>query len=122
MRTSIVVARVMLLLALHTSAAAGESYLPPQAAAAMLSDGAPWSAETPDGHRKFRITLNPDGTGRLRGESRRSLLFSQNISWRIEGPTICLASLFVKKCLQFRESPGGLQGWEQDQPDLRLRR
>ncbi|WP_226574021.1 hypothetical protein [Acuticoccus sediminis] len=118
MKTSITIARAFFILARHTSAAEGQTRLPPQAAAAILADGAPWSAEAPNGRRKFDLTLNPDGTGRMRGP----LFFSQNVNWRVEGPTICLASPFLEKCLEFREIPDGLQGWENGEPDLRLRR
>ncbi|MDG4904533.1 MULTISPECIES: hypothetical protein [unclassified Mesorhizobium] len=98
-------------------AAGGQDYLPPQKAVAILADGAPWSASAPNG-RSFKLTLNKDGTGSIRGP----LLFTLSVNWAIKGDAVCLKNTMISKCLQFREIPGGLQGWNGGKPDLKVTR
>ncbi len=114
---TIVTAAAIMLAASHALAAQGPAYLQPQKAAAILADGAPWSADAPNG-RSFKITLNKDGTGSIKGP----MLFSLSVSWKVKGDTMCLNNTMMSKCLRFREIPGGLQGWNGDAPDLKLTR
>lgn len=118
MKTPIALAGAAMLAAATPPSAASEGgpALTPQTAAAVLADGAAWTVETAAGRRKFDLTLNPNGTGRLRGPLRLNMA----VSWRIEGDDLCLESAFMEKCLRFSEEPTGLQGWERGQPDLRL--
>ncbi|MGG7579768.1 hypothetical protein [Rhizobium sp. Nf11,1] len=113
----IATAAVSILAASTTFAAQGQGYLPPQKAAAILADGAPWSADAPNG-RSFKLTLNKDGTGSIKGP----LMFALSVNWKFKGDTMCLNTTMMSKCLRFREVPGGLQGWNDDQPDLKLSR
>lgn len=94
-----------------------QAYLAPQAAAATLADGAAWSAEAPSG-RSFKLTLNKDGTGRLRG----GLPFPMSIKWAVKGDAFCLTGTMISKCLRFRSIPGGFQGYADGKPDLKLSR
>jgi hypothetical protein len=113
----IATAAVAILAATPSFAAEGQAYLPPQQAAAILADGAPWSADAPNG-RSFKLTLNKDGTGKIKGP----LLFALSVGWSVKGDTMCLKNMMISKCLRFREIPGGLQGWNGDKPDLKLSR
>lgn len=97
--------------------AQGQSYLAPQAAAAALANGTVWSAAAPNG-RNFKLTLNKDGTGRIRG----GLPFPVSIKWAVKGEAVCLTGTMISKCLRFREIPNGLQGYVDDKPDLKLTR
>lgn len=92
-------------------------YLPPEKAAEVLADGVPWSAAAPNG-RNFKLTLNKDGTGSVRG----GLPFTMSITWTIKGEAMCLSGTMMAKCLRFQETPGGIQSWDGDKPDLKLSR
>ncbi|OCK55422.1 hypothetical protein [Bradyrhizobium sp. LMTR 3] len=97
-------------------ALAAERFLPAQKATAMIADGAPWSANAPNG-RSFKLTLNKDGTGGVQGT-----LFSQSVTWSVKGDAMCLSGTMMSKCLRFQEVAGGFQAWEGDKPDLKLSR
>ncbi|MCP3446054.1 hypothetical protein [Bradyrhizobium sp. CCGUVB14] len=96
--------------------AQGQPYLPVQKAVGLLADGAPWSADAPNG-RSFKLTLNKDGSGSV-----QATLFTQSVTWSIKGDAMCLSGTMISKCLRFREIPGGLQAWEGDKPDLKITR
>jgi hypothetical protein len=114
LRFAIVAARI--LISTPVLAAGGQTYLPPQKAAAILADGAPWQAEAPNGP-SLTLTLSKDGTGSV-----RALLFTQSVTWTIKGDAMCLSGTMMAKCLRFQEVPGGLQAWEGDKPDLKISR
>jgi hypothetical protein len=109
------------LLAILTSnpsfAAEEQAFLSPQKAAAMLADGHPWSAETPDG-KTLKFTLKQDGTGSIRGP----MPFTLSVTWAVKDDKICISGKMGTRCLMFRDVPGGLQGWDGDKKDLRFRR
>ena len=109
-------AAVQLLMTVSSAAAEQQAFLPPQRAAMILADGAPWSADSPSG-RSFKLTLNKDGTGGL-----QATLFSQSLTGSIKGDAVCLSGTMMSKCLRFQQIPGGLQGWQGDQPDLKVTR
>ncbi|TIX66692.1 MAG: hypothetical protein E5V30_24755, partial [Mesorhizobium sp.] len=88
-------------------AAQDQAFLSPQRAAAVLADGRPWSADTPDG-KTLKFTLKKDGTGSIRGP----MPFTLSVSWSVKGDQICIAGKMGTRCLRFREAPGGLQGWD----------
>lgn len=100
-----------------SSAVEEQDYLPAQAVTPVLADGIPWSAESPNG-RSFKLTLNKDGTGSIRGP----LAFTLSVSWTIKGEAMCLSSTMMSKCLRFREIQGGFQSWDGDKPDLKFSR
>lgn len=110
-------AAIAALASASTFAAEGEAYLPTQTVTAILADGVPWSAESPNG-RTFKLTLNKDGTGSIRGP----LLFTLSATWAVKGDAMCISSTMMSKCLRFREVPGGFQSWNGDKPDLKLSR
>lgn len=112
----IATAAIAILAASHVFAAQGQAYLQPQKAAAILADGAPWSADAPNG-RSFKLTLNKDGTGSI-----RSMLFTLSTDWTVKGDAVCISNRMMTKCLRFSEIPKGLQGWDGDKPDLMLTR
>ncbi len=97
--------------------AAERAYLPSQRAAAILADGTPWSAYAPTG-RSFKLTLNKDGTGSIRGP----LPLPMSTSWAINGDALCITNRMISKCLRFTEIPGGFQGWEDGKLDLKISR
>ncbi|ANW05304.1 hypothetical protein LMTR13_05020 [Bradyrhizobium icense] len=109
-------AAAAILASIPAFAAAGQAYLPPQKAVAILVDGAPWSADSPNG-RSFKLTLNKDGTGSI-----RATLFTQSVTWTVKGDAMCLSGTTMSKCLRFQEISGGLQAWEGDKPDLKISR
>lgn len=113
----LVVAAMAVLAVIPTFAADEQDFLPAQTVIAAIPDGAPWSAEAPNG-RTFKLTLNKDGTGSIRGP----LFFSLSTKWEMKGDAMCLSNTMISKCLRFREIPGGFQGWEGDKPDLKFSR
>jgi len=104
------------ILAATPALAQGQPYMPIQKAVSMLADGAPWSADSPNG-RSFKLTLNKDGSGSV-----SATLFTQSVTWSIKGDAMCLSGTMMSKCLRFREIPRGLQAWEGDKPDLKISR
>ncbi|MFS8056741.1 hypothetical protein QD357_28585 [Rhizobium sp. BR 317] len=95
----------------------GQAYLAAQKAAAILADGAPWTADAPDG-KTLKVILNKDGSGSIRGP----LPFALSVTWTVRADAMCLSGKMGTKCLRFREVPGGLQAWDGDQPDLKFSR
>lgn len=116
MYLSLTTAAALASLAAEPALAAPDQYLPSRKAAALLADGVPWSADSPNG-RSFKLTLNKDGTGIIRGS-----LFTQSVNWTVKGDAICIDGGMMSKCLRFQEVPGGLQGWAGDKPDLKVSR
>lgn len=108
-------AAVAILASFAALAEEGQDYLPPQKAAEAVADGVPWSAVAPNG-RNFKLTLNKDGTGSVKGP------FTLSVTWVVKGEELCLSGTMMAKCLRFREIPGGLQSWNGDKPDLKLTR
>ncbi|KAA3450319.1 hypothetical protein C7I87_11805 [Mesorhizobium sp. SARCC-RB16n] len=98
-------------------AAQEQAFLAPQKAAAILADGSPWSADTPDG-KTLKFTLKKDGTGSIRGP----MPFTLSITWTVRGDAMCITGKMGTKCLRFRDVPRGLQGWDGDKPDLKFSR
>ena len=115
-RLSLAAAVVAILLWSTTFGRGEVAYMPTETAAAIIADGVPWSAESPNG-RTFKLTLNKDGTGSI-----QALLFTLSVSWTVKGDAMCLSSTMMSKCLRFREIPGGLQSWVDAKPDLKLTR
>lgn len=116
MKTHLRLAAAAVAILASIPALAAERYLPAQKAAAMIADGAPWSADAPSG-RSFKLTLKKDGTGSI-----QAALFTQSVTWLVKGDAICLSGAMMSKCLRFQEVARGLQGWEGDKPDLKLTR
>lgn len=118
MKTQLRLSTAAFKILISASAAAAQqlAYLPPQKAAVILADGAPWSADSPSG-RSFKLTLNKDGTGSV-----RATLFTQSVTWSVKGDALCLSGTMMSKCLRFQQIPGGLQGWQDGQPDLKVTR
>ncbi|OWV85272.1 hypothetical protein ATY78_26030 [Rhizobium sp. R635] len=94
-----------------------EQFLPSPKAAAILADGAPWSALAPDG-KTLKFTLNKDGTGSIRGP----MPFTLSVTWTVKDDAMCISGKMGTRCLRFRSVPGGLQGWDGDKPDLKFSR
>ncbi|ARO26406.1 hypothetical protein TAL182_PB00058 (plasmid) [Rhizobium sp. TAL182] len=114
-RLTLAMAAVAVVAAAPAFAAEGKAYLPPQTAAAIIANGMPWSAEAPNG-RNFKLTLNKDGTGNIKGP----LLFQLTLNWAVKGDAMCICGTMMSKCLRFREIPDGLQAWDGEKPDLKL--
>ena len=108
---------VALLATSPSFAAEGQTFLPPQQAAAVLADGMPWSALDPDG-KTLKVTLKKDGTGSIRGP----LPFALSVTWAVKGDGVCINGRMGTRCLRFSEVAGGLQGWDGDRPDLKFSR
>ena len=117
MYTKLATAAAVLLASAVTVAQQGRDYLPPQKAAEVIADGTPWSAAAPNG-RNFKLTLNKDGTGSIRG----GLPFAMSVTWTIKDEAFCLSSTMMSKCLRFQQTPEGFQSWDGDKPDLKLSR
>ena len=116
--STLTTAAVVMLASISSFAAVEQAYLPPQSAIDMLADGAPWSAQAPNG-RNFQLTLNKDGTGSIRGPLRMTF----SLTWTVKDEAVCITGTMVAKCLRFREIPGGYQSWDADnKPDLKLSR
>lgn len=111
------VAACVALAPVHAMSAEKLTYLPPQSAASVLADGKSWSAQAVNG-RTFKLTLTQDGAGAINGP----LNFKLSLKWAIKGDTLCLSGTMISKCLRFQEIPGGLQGWNGDERDLKLTR
>lgn len=112
-----VAALVATLVSAPALAAAEPSYLPSQRAAEILVDGGVWSAHAPNG-RTFDLTLDRDGTGKIRGP----MPFALSVKWTVKQDALCISGTMMSKCLRFQEITGGLQGWNGDKADLRLTR
>lgn len=102
------------------SAALGQptsgEFLPPAQAARLLIEGQTWSALT-SSNREAKVTFNKDGTGRFEGP------MTLTTSWEIKGQEICLSiSIVGTKCLRFRQTSRGLDGYVGQTLDLRLSR
>ncbi|SCW88927.1 hypothetical protein SAMN02927900_06168 [Rhizobium mongolense subsp. loessense] len=110
-------ASVAILASSTSFAAGGQTFLPPQKAAAILADGAPWSALAPDG-KNLKFTLRNDGSGSIRGP----LPFTLSVTWTLKDDAMCISGRMGTRCLRFQEVPGGLQGWDGDKPDLKFSR
>lgn len=96
--------------------AAAQPFLPPPEAIKILADGGPWTAQV-SGGMKAKITFNKDGTGVFEGP------LTLPTTWAIKGDAICLnLRVASTKCLRFRQTKGGLEGWEGDKLDIRLTR
>ncbi|WP_028731447.1 hypothetical protein [Rhizobium leguminosarum] len=108
---------VIAVLAASPSFSAQKQFLPSEKAAAILADGAPWSALAPDG-KTLKFTLKKDGTGSIRGP----LPFMLSITWTVKGDAMCISGKMGTRCLRFRSVPGGLQGWDGEKPDLKFSR
>lgn len=93
------------------------TYLAPKKAVAVLADGHPWSSTGPDG-KPLELTLNKDGTGSIKGP----MPFRLSVKWTVKGEAICLAGVMGTKCLRFQEVANGYQGWDGDEPEMRLSR
>ncbi|MBA8832613.1 hypothetical protein ELG97_35170 (plasmid) [Rhizobium leguminosarum] len=104
-------------LAASPAFSAQEPFLPSEKAAAILADGAPWSALAPDG-KALKVTLAKDGTGSIRGP----MPFALSITWTVKDDAMCISGKMGTHCLRFRSVPGGLQGWDGDKPDLKFSR
>jgi hypothetical protein len=93
-------------------AALAESY------ASRIADGAPWTTIAPNGG-KMRMTLNPDGTGRM-----KLGIMSRNITWTEKDDAICLGGMpgGAARCVTFRPVEGGFAGTGSDGTTLVLRR
>lgn len=104
-----------MLASLPTPAEEVRDYLPVQRATELIADGAPWSAVSPNG-RNFKLTLNKDGSGSLRGG------LDLSVSWTVKGEALCLNGTLMSKCLRFQQIDGGFQSWLGDKPDLKLSR
>lgn len=96
---------------------AEQNYLPVEKAAVILADGTPWSADAPNG-RSFKLTLNKDGTGSIRGP----LPIPLSTTWAVKGDALCISNRMISKCLRFTEIPRGFQGWEDGKLDLKISR
>ncbi|WP_411197183.1 hypothetical protein [Rhizobium sp.] len=108
---------VIAALAASPAFSAQQEFLPAEKAAAILADGAPWSALAPDG-KALKVTLAKDGTGSIRGP----MPFAPSISWTVKDDAMCISGKMGTRCLGFRSAPGGLQGWDGDKPDLKFSR
>lgn len=86
--------------------------------AAQIADGKPWTTSGPTGG-KMRLTLNPDGTGKM-----NMGFMSRKITWSEEGDAICLGGLpgDAARCITFRPVKGGFAGQAPDGKTLVLRR
>ena len=90
----------MLAFMLGLSAAEAESF------AGRIADGLPWSTKTATG-ANMRMTLNPDGSGRMEVG-----IMNRRISWQEQGAAICLAGLpgGATRCIAFSPVEGGFAG------------
>jgi hypothetical protein len=103
---------VFVFVAFAPMAALAESY------ATRIADGAPWTTTAPNGG-KMRMTLNPDGTGRM-----KLGIMSRAITWTEKDNAICLGGMpgGAARCVTFRPIEGGFAGTGTDGMTLVLRR
>jgi putative ABC transport system ATP-binding protein len=90
--------------------ARADADLPLPAAVAVLADGRPWVARRAGG-AETRLTLRPDGTGRIEGPA------SRDVSWATQGEDICIAFGFPmgRHCIRLRRNGAGLAAYEAGQ-------
>lgn len=95
-----------------------QAFLSSAQAAKTLADGRPWSGIMQNG-RKATITLKPDGTGSFRGPAPLPI----PATWSTKGDNFCVKiSLAGTRCMRFRRVAGGLEGWRDNKPVMRLTR
>lgn len=97
--------------------ARAEDDLPLVAAVAVLADGMPWVARRAGG-AEIRLTLRPDGTGRIERP------VSREVSWAAQGEDICIAFGFPmgRRCIRLRRNGAGLAAHEDGQLAFTLNR
>lgn len=101
---------------LVTPPAVAQSFMAPAEAARLLADGQPWSVTTSEG-RKARMTLNRDGSGTFEGP------ITIGISWRVKAEDLCIdLKMAGNKCLRFRPTSGGYEGYRGAALDLTFTR
>jgi hypothetical protein len=103
---------VFVFVAITPMVASAESY------ASRIADGAPWTTTAPNGG-KMRMTLNPDGTARM-----KLGIMSRKITWTEKDDAICLGGMpgGAARCVTFRPIEGGFTGTGSDGTTLVLRR
>ncbi len=96
----------------------GGDFPAPAQVAKSLIDGRPWKVSSADGN-SGSLTLNPDGTGSMKGP----MPWALSSSWEIKGREICISvSIGGTKCLLFRQVAGGFEGWRNNKVDIKLSR
>jgi hypothetical protein len=100
--------------------------LPPVKATAQASlarqvaDGRPWNMAMKDGPgRTMRLTLNPDGTGRIEGGP-----MTMSPTWRESGADICIKPGLVmpERCATLRKEGAKIVGLKDGEVQFRLER
>ncbi|QBF30178.1 hypothetical protein [Thalassococcus sp. S3] len=77
--------------------------------AQTMADGQPWELTDPSG-RSAELTLNPDGTGRVRLGFGRA-----DTTWETTKDGMCLTIRPLgETCLELRQMDGGIVGTAQD--------
>ena len=93
-----------------------QTVMAPAEAARILADGQPWSVTTSEG-RKARMTLNRDGSGTFEGP------ITMGISWQIKAEDLCIdLKRAGNKCMRFRPTSGGYEGYRGAALDLTFTR
>jgi hypothetical protein len=88
-----------------------------QSIIAQITDGRTWDAQ-PDGGSKMKMTLNPDGTGKMKFG-----IMSRKIAWTPNGDGICMTGIpGGKNCIVFSPTNKGFTGKTADGKILTLTR
>jgi hypothetical protein len=84
---------------------------------AQIADGKAWDAQ-PDGASKMKMTLNPDGTGKMKFG-----IMSRAIAWTPNGDGLCMTGIpGGKNCIVFTPIANGFTGKTADGKTLTLTR
>jgi hypothetical protein len=77
---------------------------------ATIADGQPWVTTGPNG-TTIRLTLNPDGSGRM-----QIGIMGRAITWAEDGDRICLGGMpqGAGRCFVFQPVDGGFAGEAED--------
>jgi hypothetical protein len=87
--------------------------------ARVIADGRPWTMAMMPQNRQAKVTLNPDGTGRMEGGP-----IAMSPTWRGTTDGMCLkpAMLIPERCVTLRREGAAIIGLSDDQVQFRLTR
>lgn len=96
------------------SAQAGSSSIMRQ-----IADGKPWNLTILKDNRAMKLTLNPDGTGKMEGGP-----MTMTPSWREAPGGMCMKpmAMLPEKCVTFRRDGAAIIGVNNGEPEIRLQR
>jgi hypothetical protein len=108
------------LTSLVITASGAETEIRVVASAAVVADGRPWHMTMVDNGKKRKMTLLPDGTGRM-----EEGFMAMKATWRATADGLCLKPTIVtmsERCVGLVIRPGGFDAFENGKLWFELRR